>query len=156
MVFDCYICTFFFFKQKTAYEMRISDWSSDVCSSDLPVQPVPARPVPVPVLRQRQPPDLRPCHSAPSGRTNDVGKHRQRLRAVQHEEGRAHAPAGAYAPSGKTDPADQLAIAAARPPVPAQLPARNLARLALLGHRAGGVVKFFLVVASGAKAGPQP
>src|SRR3546814_7567748 len=29
---------FFFFKQKTAYEMRISDWSSDVCSSDLPVQ----------------------------------------------------------------------------------------------------------------------
>src|SRR3546814_1092640 len=30
------IC-FFFFKQKTAYEMRISDWSSDVCSSDLAV-----------------------------------------------------------------------------------------------------------------------
>src|SRR3546814_8563982 len=27
--------TFFYFKQKTAYEMRISDWSSDVCSSDL-------------------------------------------------------------------------------------------------------------------------
>src|SRR3546814_3444719 len=27
---------FFFFKQKTAYELRISDWSSDVCSSDLP------------------------------------------------------------------------------------------------------------------------
>src|SRR3546814_12770815 len=31
------MCVFFFFKQKTAYEMRISDWSSDVCSSDLPV-----------------------------------------------------------------------------------------------------------------------
>src|SRR3546814_4186704 len=30
-----YIVSFFFFKQKTAYEMRISDWSSDVCSSDL-------------------------------------------------------------------------------------------------------------------------
>src|SRR3546814_5313933 len=29
---------FFFFKQKTAYEMRISDWSSDVCSSDLPLR----------------------------------------------------------------------------------------------------------------------
>src|SRR3546814_20755682 len=28
-------CVFFFVKQKTAYEMRISDWSSDVCSSDL-------------------------------------------------------------------------------------------------------------------------
>src|SRR3546814_11102778 len=32
---------FFFFKQKTAYEMRISDWSSDVCSSDLRLLPVP-------------------------------------------------------------------------------------------------------------------
>src|SRR3546814_10045290 len=33
------MCFFFFFKQKTAYEMRISDWSSDVCSSDLPMRP---------------------------------------------------------------------------------------------------------------------
>src|SRR3546814_4913037 len=32
-IFDVFL--FFFFKQKTAYEMRISDWSSDVCSSDL-------------------------------------------------------------------------------------------------------------------------
>src|SRR3546814_1677418 len=31
----CLLSWFFFFKQKTAYEMRISDWSSDVCSSDL-------------------------------------------------------------------------------------------------------------------------
>src|SRR3546814_6937667 len=31
----CWYCCFLFFKQKTAYEMRISDWSSDVCSSDL-------------------------------------------------------------------------------------------------------------------------
>src|SRR3546814_1969190 len=29
------VVVFFFFKQKTAYELRISDWSSDVCSSDL-------------------------------------------------------------------------------------------------------------------------
>src|SRR3546814_19543353 len=34
MLLFCLLC--FFFKQKTAYEMRISDWSSDVCSSDLP------------------------------------------------------------------------------------------------------------------------
>src|SRR3546814_7238342 len=33
-VCGCLLCVFFF-KQKTAYEMRISDWSSDVCSSDL-------------------------------------------------------------------------------------------------------------------------
>src|SRR3546814_16972316 len=32
---SCSVFLFFFFKQKTAYEMRISDWSSDVCSSDL-------------------------------------------------------------------------------------------------------------------------
>src|SRR3546814_17212301 len=35
MIVLCVLCGFFFFKQKTAYEMRISDWSSDVCSSDL-------------------------------------------------------------------------------------------------------------------------
>src|SRR3546814_7413278 len=38
---DVLMClVFFFFKQKTAYEMRISDWSSDVCSSDLITLPV--------------------------------------------------------------------------------------------------------------------
>src|SRR3546814_9450386 len=52
MVMSIYICMyktvlcgglfrFFFFKQKTAYEMRISDWSSDVCSSDLAPGAVP-------------------------------------------------------------------------------------------------------------------
>src|SRR3546814_4081623 len=36
MIVSLFLITlFFFFKQKTAYEMRISDWSSDVCSSDL-------------------------------------------------------------------------------------------------------------------------
>src|SRR3546814_10635655 len=35
LFFVDYCCLLFFFKQKTAYEMRISDWSSDVCSSDL-------------------------------------------------------------------------------------------------------------------------
>src|SRR3546814_1415424 len=34
MVLSCLLCVFFF-RQNTAYEMRISDWSSDVCSSDL-------------------------------------------------------------------------------------------------------------------------
>src|SRR3546814_7992272 len=33
------VIIFFFFKQKTAYDMRISDWSSDVCSSDLDLIP---------------------------------------------------------------------------------------------------------------------
>src|SRR3546814_10776488 len=34
-VYGCLLAGVFFFKQKTAYELRISDWSSDVCSSDL-------------------------------------------------------------------------------------------------------------------------
>src|SRR3546814_13775948 len=43
---------FFFFKQKTAYEMRISDWSSDVCSSDLD-----SGDVDVVLHRERNPPE---------------------------------------------------------------------------------------------------
>src|SRR3546814_3226713 len=35
MLMLCFVYLFFLFKQKTAYEMRIRDWSSDVCSSDL-------------------------------------------------------------------------------------------------------------------------
>src|SRR3546814_8998841 len=42
-VFLMFFVVFFFFKQKTAYEMRISDWSSDVCSSDLHQQLVAQR-----------------------------------------------------------------------------------------------------------------
>src|SRR3546814_4087210 len=42
-----YVFVFFFFKQKTAYELRISDWSSDVCSSDLDLRSRPiSRPSP--------------------------------------------------------------------------------------------------------------
>src|SRR3546814_1494204 len=61
---SCSCCWFFFFKQKTAYEMRISDWSSDVCSSDLRDHP----------LRQSA-----PCAAARQGRAAR-GEHRQ-LRA---------------------------------------------------------------------------
>src|SRR3546814_4050744 len=51
----------FFFKQKTAYEMRISDWSSDVCSSDLSASTAgpyvrPRPPTRAPARRRRAPP----------------------------------------------------------------------------------------------------
>src|SRR3546814_3869850 len=53
------VCIVLFFKQKTAYEMRISDWSSDVCSSDLRAQrnpsPVERRANPSPVERRGNP-----------------------------------------------------------------------------------------------------
>src|SRR3546814_9683838 len=54
-------CTIVFIRQKTAYEMRISDWSSDVCSSDLPTPPSapPALPAPGAIARS-------PVESAPS------------------------------------------------------------------------------------------
>src|SRR3546814_7833304 len=46
-------CFFFFFKQKTAYEMRISDWSSDVCSSDLILDDGRSAPMDMARLQQR-------------------------------------------------------------------------------------------------------
>src|SRR3546814_17878820 len=52
---DVYLlCFCFFFKQKTAYEMRISDWSSDVCSSDLLEEAAAQRRVHA-LVRQRAP-----------------------------------------------------------------------------------------------------
>src|SRR3546814_5082310 len=59
------LCCFFFFKQKTAYEMRISDWSSDVCSSDLLPQPLPR------TLRRDR--DRRPALSGDFGRPPSRG-----------------------------------------------------------------------------------
>src|SRR3546814_6590504 len=57
---------FFFFKQKTAYDMRISDWSSDVCSSDLrgPGGHLPPEPAPLPPQR----PPARAGAAAPAHR----------------------------------------------------------------------------------------
>src|SRR3546814_19989262 len=46
---------FFFFKQKTAYEMRISDWSSDVCSSDLTLRRLDLGEDDLPELRNHHP-----------------------------------------------------------------------------------------------------
>src|SRR3546814_6778544 len=75
----------FFFKQKTAYERRISDWSSDVCSSDLPG----AQPLPVGNNRRRT---ERKEHSYPQ-RRNRGGFHRH-ARSPRQDPGPA-APAAA-------------------------------------------------------------
>src|SRR3546814_1456849 len=84
-------------KQKTAYEMRISDWSSDVCSSDLrhlrPARPVPpgdrlsqgdlrGHPEPVPVLLEREEVGLTStCTGAASG---EIGRASCRERVGQY------------------------------------------------------------------------
>src|SRR3546814_19427445 len=92
----------FFFKQKTAYEMRISDWSSDVCSSDLlhPVQPLPSRPLPLPILRIARRPHLRSRHPARAWRPHDMGKCGAGLRALQPAQGRPPAGPGPYGEIG--------------------------------------------------------
>src|SRR3546814_4086184 len=66
---------FFFFKQKTAYEMRISDWSSDVCSSDLrgPSATHRANPVRHPD-RISRPPSANGHHKAMRSEERRVGK----------------------------------------------------------------------------------
>src|SRR3546814_5861939 len=71
---------FFFFKQKTAYEMRISDWSSDVCSSDLLAEdPVARRAVAERTGRLPRPQGQLParCHARPDQHRSEerrVGK----------------------------------------------------------------------------------
>src|SRR3546814_19022538 len=54
---------FFFFKQKTAYEMRISDWSSDVCSSDLTVLWDPLAKATAPATIEVRLPTATPAHN---------------------------------------------------------------------------------------------
>src|SRR3546814_9105252 len=76
---------FFFFKQKTAYEMRISDWSSDVCSSDLPC----SSGTPVAGPRGGRTPGVRPGGGVPrrgrAGRRRDGAGGRSEERRVGKE-----------------------------------------------------------------------
>src|SRR3546814_1118372 len=74
LVTTCYV--FFFFKQKTAYEMRISDWSSDVCSSDLPSPPALAG-IPASGYAPRQPPQT--VRQVPRQATWRAARERQRI-----------------------------------------------------------------------------
>src|SRR3546814_7656708 len=81
-----FVDVFFFFKQKTAYEMRISDWSSDVCSSDLaaPSGPLCGTLVsstgtpPKTALNQRQRPCPLPPPRAPSRSPTRPGRSEER------------------------------------------------------------------------------
>src|SRR3546814_8312045 len=75
---------FFFFKQKTAYEMRISDWSSDVCSSDLFH--------PAPVSRSA---NLKTCSSLSS---NPLCK-----RPTAHDEGGPRAAVKTHTSTGRSE-----------------------------------------------------
>src|SRR3546814_19094722 len=96
---------FFFFKQKTAYEMRISDWSSDVCSSDLTPGSDPSPPSDVQQT-------LRHSHlCAASPDREGVHRHHRRARSVRWHR-RPHRRFARRAVAGTASPL----------PIPAQLP----------------------------------
>src|SRR3546814_2312874 len=79
---------FFFFKQKTAYEMRISDWSSDVCSSDLSEISIPERSERV-FLRELMDGGRRRvrAHGALNGRVREIAVDEGRGQAAQFPGG---------------------------------------------------------------------
>src|SRR3546814_16419564 len=82
---------FFFFKQKTAYDMRISDWSSDVCSSDLSAirkfRAEPRRRLSRYEDQERR--DRRPRHPAGQPPAERAEMDREWRRAVRHRTGLA-------------------------------------------------------------------
>src|SRR3546814_1366871 len=77
--FVCILSFFFFFKQKTAYEMRISDWSSDVCSSDLLAEALPQH-----VAEGLGPPEVEAADEAEQGATEQIGRASCRERVCQY------------------------------------------------------------------------
>src|SRR3546814_2942654 len=78
---ECLLYLFFFFKQKTAYEMRISDWSSDVCSSDLDVA---ALPRPIPVVTHQVQIAPRVSHAVGHEQAEQIGRASCRERVCQY------------------------------------------------------------------------
>src|SRR3546814_2652858 len=100
----CSVSCVFFFKQKTAYEMRISDWSSDVCSSDLPV-----------LQRADAAAEGRLGHVAAVGRTREIaacGQRQEIFQPVQFHGRSAGSDAG-QANAECVWPVANLALAAA-------------------------------------------
>src|SRR3546814_3710274 len=89
---------FFFFKQKTAYEMRISDWSSDVCSSDLrrraQSRHEPALSVQPPVRPGNRADHARPAISQHIGKAAEGTRPRHRAWPVPRWHGEAGADRG--------------------------------------------------------------
>src|SRR3546814_12131666 len=86
---------FFFFKQKTAYEMRISDWSSDVCSSDLDPAPGVAKLCPAFGRKQLDHRPFKHMHRPAqfSGKGRVFVAHRAKLAAHQRQfSGLGHFP----------------------------------------------------------------
>src|SRR3546814_15193033 len=124
--FNEFMCCIFLFKQKTAYEMRISDWSSDVCSSDLspcrcrrccggwrPAEPADR-------AWRGSPPSCRGrrCRTPGSRRSGRASCRAERGRRSCSYERKIVLPAPARAPAGSALPNLPRAIVVTRPPFP--------------------------------------
>src|SRR6516162_155822 len=108
-----------------------------------PVQRLSARPLYVPVLRRALSlarADLRPPRPAIARWAHDLDQRCHSVRDLQFVEGQPAAARERDVPAPPPGPADHLPAAAKRPRVPAQLSARELARLSLLGYRARPVL----------------
>src|SRR5579862_896577 len=104
-----------------------------------PVQCVSARPLRLPILRRARRSDLRPPGSALARRAYGLEQCRRGLLAVQSEEGQSHPRRIEDVAVAAAVSADGTASAPERPAVPAELPARQLARLFVLGYRTRSV-----------------
>src|SRR3546814_4920198 len=122
-MFEIVCCFLFFFKQKTAYEMRISDWSSDVCSSDLAVSAFRERSLEQLRLGSRVLPDLTTERFAATGM--------QRMSATElkslQEEIRQRMEEAGY-PGGGVDARAKVDRAIARTLVELDLPVGEMLR----------------------------
>src|SRR3546814_14118618 len=105
-----FLCFLFFFKHKTAYEIRISDWSSDVCSSDLP---------PVPSALAKPPPRAGLPHGTPStGQTAATPRKAPATTARLHGRAPCAASRPPAIPARSRCTPSSRAIVAATPPPP--------------------------------------
>src|SRR3546814_1004240 len=117
------VAVFFFFKQKTAYEMRISDWSSDVCSSDLHV----ARGGIESAVGEHGLPGERAIPVRLGSEAVLEGDRLGALPESRHLVARAIAIVGMFEPFG--GPPDDLVARPAEHPLPRGVGARNSTRL---------------------------
>src|SRR4029453_15164760 len=104
-----------------------------------PLQRVPARQVQLPILRRARGPYIRSSAAALARRAHHLDQRRRRLLALQSHEGQHDDGRGADVAVADAVPAEREPSAPQRPALPAELSARQLARLFLLGHRTRAV-----------------
>src|SRR5208283_5272672 len=108
------------------------------------LQRVLARPLHLPILRRARRADLRPRHAALQGRRDDLGERGRRLLALQPAQGGPAALGSAYDADAEALRAVDLGSSPQRPAVPAQLSARKLDGLSLLGLGARALMERLL------------